>query len=353
MIHVGIIGATGYVGAELVRLLARHPKVKRLNLSSVSFEGQQMQDVYPNLAGCIDIKLVNADSIVDDSDVIFTALPHGVAEQYAAECLKKGKKLIDMSADFRFDDDEATFTKWYKESWKYPAVHAESVYGLPEMNRKKIAKARIIGNPGCYVTSATLALLPAIENGLIKFDPIIVDSKSGVTGTGRNPSIKNQFCECGESISPYAVGAHRHQPEIERNLSIAAGEHCGVVFTPHLVPMSRGIVSTVYAQLNDTICEAAGAEINSKIIQRLYSDFYANEPFVRVLPTGMVPTTKNVRYSNYCDISVHVVHDGRMLEICSALDNMLKGAAGQAVQNMNIMFGYKEDMGIDMIPPAF
>lgn len=353
MIHVGIIGATGYVGAELVRLLARHPKVKRLNLSSVSFEGQQMQDVYPNLAGCIDIKLVNADSIVDDSDVIFTALPHGVAEQYAAECLKKGKKLIDMSADFRFDDDEATFTKWYKESWKYQSAHAESVYGLPEMNRKKIAKARIIGNPGCYVTSATLALLPAIENGLIKFDPIIIDSKSGVTGTGRNPSIKNQFCECGESISPYAVGAHRHQPEIERNLSIAAGEHCGVVFTPHLVPMSRGIVSTVYAQLNDTICEAAGAEINSKIIQRLYSDFYANEPFVRVLHSGMVPATKNVRYSNYCDISVHVVHDGKMLEVCSALDNMLKGAAGQAVQNMNIMFGYKEDMGIDMIPPAF
>lgn len=353
MVHVGIIGATGYVGVELVRLLLNHPKVKRLHLSSVSFEGQQIEDVYPNLSGCLKETLVSADKIVDMSDVIFTALPHGVAEQYADECLKKGKKLIDLSADFRFDEDEATFTKWYKSSWKFPDVHAQSVYGSPEMNRKKIAKARVIGNPGCYVTSATLGLLPAIENGLIKLDPIIIDSKSGITGTGRNPTMKNQFSECGESFSPYAVGAHRHQPEIERNLSKAAGRPCGVIFTPHLLPMNRGIISTIYAQLSDAICSSADEAVNEKIIHRLYEEFYEKEPFVRVLPAGSVPTTKNVRYSNYCDISLHLVHGGRMLEICSALDNMIKGAAGQAIQNMNLMCGYKETLGIDMIPPSF
>lgn len=353
MINVGIIGATGYVGVELVRLLLRHAKVKRLYLSSVSFEGQQIEDVYPNLRECAEIKLVNADKAIEKADIIFTALPHGTAEQYADICIKKNKKLIDLSADFRFDDDEATFTKWYKESWKFPQTHAESVYGLPEMNRKKIAKARIIGNPGCYVTSATLALLPALENGLIATDPIIIDSKSGVTGTGRNPSAKNNFSECGESFSPYAVGAHRHQPEIERNLSKAAGTQCGVIFTPHLIPMSRGILSTIYAQLNDAIVSSADPEMNLKIIHRIYSDFYAAEPFVRVLPAGSVPCTKNVRFSNYCDISLHIVHGGKVLQICSALDNMVKGAAGQAVQNMNIMFGFKETMGIDMVPAAF
>lgn len=353
MVHVGIIGATGYVGVELVRLLLQHPKVKRLYLSSVSFEGQQFEDVYPNFASRIEAKLVTADKVVEKSDIIFTALPHGVAEQYADACMKKGKKLIDLSADFRFGEDEETFVKWYKEPWKFPKTHQEAVYGSPEMNRKKIAKAKIIGNPGCYVTSATLGLLPAIENGLIKLDPIIVDSKSGVTGTGRNPSMKNQFSECGEAFSPYAVGAHRHQPEIKRNLSIAAGQDVNVIFTPHLIPMNRGIISTIYAQVNDMIYSSADAEMNQKIIHRLYTEFYENEPFVRVLKPGNVPTTKNVRCSNYCDISVHVVNEGKTLLICSALDNMLKGAAGQAVQNMNIMCGFKETMGIDMIPTAF
>lgn len=353
MINVGIIGATGYVGVELVRLLAQHQKVRRLYLSSQTFEGKTIDSVYPNLLSRVSAKLVSAEKIVDKSDVVFTALPHGVAELYAAECIKKGKKLIDLSADFRFDEDEETFVAWYKSAWKYPEVHSESVYGLPEMNRKSIAKARVIGNPGCYVTSATLALLPAIENGLINLDPIIIDSKSGITGTGRNPSMKNHFAEAGEAFSPYGIGAHRHQPEIKRNLTKAAGSDVNVIFTPHLVPMNRGIESTIYATLNDTVVQSAPKDVNEKIIHRLYTDFYEKEPFVRVLNLGDVPSTKNVRYSNYCDISLHLVNGGKTLIICSVIDNMVKGAAGQAVQNMNIICGFKETLGIDQIPPAF
>lgn len=353
MIQVGVIGATGYVGVELVRLLARHPKVGGLAISSISFEGKHLDDVYPNFMGCVDAVLESAEAVVEKSDVIFTALPHGVAEQYADMCLKRGKKLIDLSADFRFGTDEQLFTKWYKTSWRFPHTHEKAVYGLPEMNRKEIAKASIVGNPGCYVTSATLGLLPALENGLIRIDPIIIDSKSGVTGTGRTASMRNNFSECGESFSPYAIDSHRHLPEIERNLSKTAGEPCQIVFTPHLVPMGRGIVSTIYAKLHDAIYKLADAKTNEKIIRRLYSDFFTNDPFVRILEEGSIPSTKNVRYSNYCDISVHVVGNGSMLQICSALDNMIKGAAGQAIENMNIMCGFKETMGIDMIPSAF
>ena len=364
MISAGVIGATGYAGVELVRLLLCHPEVGNVFVSSVSFEGQQLDAVYPNLyslCGSAPLYgkstglLETADAVVEKSDVIFTALPHGVAEQYADRCVKTGKKLIDLSADFRFDKDEAVFAKWYKKNWDYPEVHAESVYGLPEMNRRRIASARIIGNPGCYVTSATLALLPALSENMIETDTIIIDSKSGVTGAGRNPTMTNQFCECGESMSAYGVGAHRHQPEIAHNCKAISGKPCGIVFTPHLVPMSRGIISTIYAFLknppdlpDDAACKAFTAEIRNR-----YQAFYVAEPFVRVLPEGKNPVTKNVRYSNYCDMQVYTVHNGRMLQIVSVLDNMVKGAAGQAVQNMNLMFGFAETAGLDMIPPAF
>ena len=360
MISAGIIGATGYAGVELVRILLRHSGVAKLYLSSVSFEGQNITDIYPNLAGQLcnktDGVLLTADDVKQKSDIVFTALPNGLAEEYADYCVKNGKKLIDLSADFRFNLDEATFKKWYKADWKFPAVHKESVYGLPEMNRERIAKARVIGNPGCFVTSATLGLLPALKENIIKTDTIIVDSKSGVTGAGRNPTMTNQFCECGESFSPYKVGAHRHQPEIAKNCTVAAGKPVGIVFTPHLLPMSRGIISTMYAPLTDDFAKKiAGKNMEdaSAEVRVLYKDFYKNEPFVRVLAAGVNPTTRVVRYSNFCDVQVYVVNEGTMLEVVSALDNMVKGAAGQAVQNMNLMYGFDETEGINFIPPAF
>ena len=354
MIKAGIIGATGYAGVELFRILLRHPQVEKIYVSSVSFEGKRIEEVYQNLIGQIGSKcdslLLTADEVKEKSDIVFTALPHGIAEQYADYCVKNGKKLIDLSADFRYGLDEATFKEWYKKDWQFPEVHKESVYGSPEMNREAIKAARIIGNPGCYVTSATLALLPALKNGLVQTDCIIVDSKSGVTGSGRNPSMANQFCECGESFSAYKVGNHRHQSEIERNCSILAGSRVGIVFTPHLLPQNRGILSTVYAPLSEKGRELAQKE---GAFHQLYEDTYKDEPFVRVLPDGVASTTRTVRYSNYCDLQTYLVHGGTMLEVVSCLDNMIKGAAGQAVQNMNLMYGFDECTAIDFVPPAF
>lgn len=355
MIKAGIIGATGYAGVELFRILLRHPQVEKIFVSSVSFEGQQIDDVYQNLIGQLgsksDGKLLTADEVKEKSDILFTALPHGIAEQYADYCVKHGKKLIDLSADFRYGMDEATFKEWYKKDWEFPEVHKQSVYGSPELYRQDIAKASVIGNPGCYVTSATLALMPALKNGLVNTDCIIVDSKSGVTGSGRNPSMSNQFCECGESFSAYKIGAHRHQSEIVRNCSLIAKKDVNIVFTPHLIPQNRGILSTIYAPLSDEGVKLAASGVSG--IRAIYEDAYKAEPFVRVLPEGKNPTTRVVRYSNYCDLQLYVVNGGKMLEIVSCLDNMIKGASGQAVQNMNIMYGFEETSAIDFIPPAF
>ncbi|MDD7014021.1 MAG: N-acetyl-gamma-glutamyl-phosphate reductase [Treponema sp.] len=355
MIKAGIIGATGYAGVELLRILLRHPHVEEIFISSVSFEGQEIEAVYQNLLGQLGSKcsgkLLTADEVKEKSDVLFTALPHGIAEQYADYCVKHGKKLIDLSADFRYGTDEETFKTWYKKDWQFPEVHKESVYGSPEMNRSLIKDARVIGNPGCYVTSATLGLLPALKNNLVKTELIIVDSKSGITGAGRNATMKNQFCECGESFSAYAVGNHRHQSEIQRNCSIIAGKNVDVVFTPHLLPQSRGILTTIYAPLSEEGIKLAGGNVAN--IRKLYADTYKDEPFVRVLPEELSPTTKVVRYSNYCDIQVYLVDGGKMLEIVSCLDNMIKGASGQAVQNMNIMYGFEETTAIDFVPAAF
>jgi N-acetyl-gamma-glutamyl-phosphate reductase len=365
MITAGIIGATGYAGVELFRLLLAHESVKKIAVSSVSFEGQSIDDLYPSLYSLKALHngqgmaekcgglLEDAQTVVEKSDIVFTALPHGLAEQYAEICVKTGKKLIDLSADFRFDQDEAIFAQWYKKNWERPGVHAEAAYGLPELYREKIRAARIVGNPGCYVTSAILALLPALKHGMVDTNTVIVDSKSGVTGAGRNNAMTYNFCECGESISVYAVGSHRHQPEIKHHCDIAAGKDCGIVFTPHLLPMSRGIITDVYAPLSEQfMAKAAGEGILEKI-RVCYADFYRDEPFVRVLREGKMPATRNVRYSNYCDIQVFAVLGNKMLQVVSVLDNMVKGAAGQAVQNMNLLASFPETQGLEMIPPAF
>jgi N-acetyl-gamma-glutamyl-phosphate reductase len=380
-ITVGIIGAAGYAGAELVRILARHPKVDALLVSSTSYEGKSIADIYPNFLGCAGAVLQNAERVIADADVVFAALPHGVGEDFAAECFNKGKPYIDLSADFRFDDDEDTYAAWYGKNYKHAAPHSASVYGLPELNRDRIRAAAaagkvVIGNPGCYPTAASLAVHPALSRGVAAAGTIIVDAASGITGGGREPLRAFHFPECSDSMTPYKVGAHRHTPEISRNFRAmetdAAVPH-PVIFTPHLAPMNRGILSTAYIPLaGDWKCAPLPAssansassakgerppsdEITEKTarVHALYKDFYKNEPFVRVLPPDVLPSTGRVRQSNFCDISVRLDQNGSHLIAVSVIDNMVKGAAGQAVQNMNIVFGFDEGCGLDAVPALF
>jgi N-acetyl-gamma-glutamyl-phosphate reductase len=352
MLRIGILGASGYAGAELVRILLSHPEQKELHLSSVSFEGKTLDEVfpsfYPNPRGSAAgkaMRLENADAVIEASDIVFSCLPHGFAEKIAARCLEKGARFIDISADFRFGEDETTYTAWYGKNYAFPALHQVAVYGLPELNRDAIAGAKIIGNPGCYPTSAELGLYPALLYKIACPAGIIIDSASGVTGAGREPSQSTHFPDCADSISPYKIGAHRHQPEIDRYLSIMAGEPISSVFTPHLAPMNRGIVSTIYFTLTKPISAAA--------LRELYAEFYAREPFVRVLPAGATATNRGVKFSNFCDISLHLSSNGKTGIVVSTIDNMVKGAAGQAVQNMNLALGLDETSGLTMVPPAF
>ena len=354
----GVIGATGYAGAELVRLLSGHSHVDELILSSVSFEGGRIEEVYPNFTGLISAPLVKAEAVVSEADVVFSALPHGVGEQFAKICVDKGTPFVDLSADFRFGEDEAAFKKWYGKDYVYPELRKYSIYGLPELNRKKIRdwKPVIIGNPGCYPTGASLGCFPALAKGLAA-GTIIVDAASGISGGGREPSRQFHYPECADSVAPYKIGSHRHTPEIARNFaamaSVEGRNSPPVVFTPHLVPMNRGILSTIYIPL---AAEYAGAEYNEEQISKfrsLYADFYKDEPFVRVLPQGVIAAANRVRGSNYCDISVHTDHSGSVLIVVSAIDNMVKGAAGQAIQNMNLIFGFEEKTALESIPALF
>jgi N-acetyl-gamma-glutamyl-phosphate reductase len=372
-VKAGVIGATGYAGAELVRLLSGHPKVDSLILSSVSFEGKQIEDVYPNFFDRITLPLVDAERVLAAADVVFAALPHGVGEQYAKTCVEKGIPFIDLSADFRFDDDEATYHAWYGKTHKYPELFTHSVYGLPELNRGRIKELAasgkiVIGNPGCYPTGASLGVYPALAKGLAAASAtVIVDAASGASGGGREPQRSFHYAECADSVAAYKVGAHRHTPEIAHNVAAMAARHNfpapHLIFTPHLAPMNRGILSTIYIPLAEgwrgggTSAEVRppSGEIDEKAatIRSAYADFYKDEPFVRVLPQGVTAATNRVRQSNYCDISVHLDHCGSTLIICSAIDNMVKGAAGQAVQNMNVICGFDETSGLEMIPALF
>ena len=374
----GLIGATGYAGAELVRLLSEHPNVSKMRLSSVSFEGRRIEDIYPNLLGRVSSPLFNAEEVIAGSDVVFAALPHAVGEPYAHACMERGIHYIDLSSDFRFDDDEATFNAWYNKGYAYPELHKKSVYGLVELNRKRIKELAaagpvIIGNPGCYPTSASLGAFPALAKGLASQEcgaTIIVNSVTGITGGGREPARAYHYPECADSVAPYKVGSHRHTPEIARNFSamaaLAGNTAPALIFTPHLAPVNRGILSTIYipltaewrvspAEAGQNKIRPISKEIEAKAaeIHKLYADFYKDEPFVRVLPLGLTAATNGVRQSNYCDISVHMDRSGGTLIIISAIDNMLKGASGQAVQNMNIIFGFDEKSGLKAIPALF
>ncbi|TYO94439.1 N-acetyl-gamma-glutamyl-phosphate reductase [Desulfallas thermosapovorans] len=339
-IKVGIIGATGYAGAELVRLLSAHPEAELVALTTQSYGGKSFCEVYPHLYKYVDQKCCELDipDLVGKADVIFAALPHGHAIPVAREVLKQGKKFIDLGADFRFDRREV-YEQWYKVEHTAPDLLEQKVYGLPEVYREKIKSASLVGNPGCYPTSVILGLAPLLKHGLVDTGTVVADSKSGVSGAGRGLSLGNHFCEVNENFRAYNVGMHRHTPEIEQELGKLAGEEMVISFTPHLTPMNRGILSTVYAKLKQ--------EMTLGQVRSIYEEYYRSEFFVRLLPPGILPQTKAVAGSNHCDV-VPVVdpRTGRVVVI-SAIDNLIKGAAGQAVQNMNLMFGLPEITGLN------
>lgn len=349
MIHVGILGATGYAGLELARLLLQHPKLGKLSASSVSFEGKSLEEVYPSMVNHQYTtslpELEKAEDVIAKADIVFSCLPHGHAEEAGYQCVTAKKPFIDISADFRFGTHEELFKKWYGAGYRYPELHAQAVYGLPELHRKAIQSAALIANPGCYPTSAELGLMPALQANVVELSAIVITSMSGVTGAGREPTQSSHYPEAADAASPYKVGSHRHQPEIDLLLSEMAGASVRSVFTPILAPMNRGIVST--------ICFRLARPMSAAELRAIYATRYAEEPFVRVLPLGGTASNRFIKFSNYCDISVHLSADGEQAIIISTIDNMVKGAAGQAIQNMNILLGFDETEGLRYIPPAF
>jgi len=343
-IKVGILGATGYAGAELVRLLAGHPAAELAAVGSVSFEGKKLSDVYPAYRGLCDLICLPQDEVLAKSDAVFAALPHGLSQEIAEKCDRAGKLFIDLGADFRLTE-ESDYREWYGGEYRFPELHDRAVYGLPELFREEIRGRRIIANPGCYTTAVPLALVPALRNGLILPEGIIADCKSGVTGAGRGLAQNLHYAECNESFTAYKVAAHRHTPEIEQTLSRISGKKITITFVPHLLPVNRGILATCYAHLTPgTTMEA---------VRAAYEAAYSGERFVRLLPEGKVANIRNVWYSNYCDVSLHLDLRAGLLIAVSAIDNMVKGAAGQAIQNMNLAMGIEEAAGLNLVPPAF
>ena len=339
MIKVAVLGATGYAGIELVRILSAHPEVKLDVLGSHSFDGQPISDVYQNFGHVLDMDCEELDlDKVAQCDVAFTALPHGASKDVIPSLIEKGIKVIDLSGDFRYDDIKV-YEKWYGGEHSSPELLKESVYGLCELYRDKVKDARLVGNPGCYTTCSILGAYPVLASGLGESKNIIVDAKSGVTGAGRGLALGVHFCECTENTKAYKVATHRHTSEIEQELSKAAGEEIMISFTPHLIPQKRGILSTIYVNLKKPC--------TTEELVNTYKEFYKNEYFVRVKDAGKLPETKHVAGSNFVDIGVVVDERLNRAVIVSAIDNLYKGAAGQAVQNMNIMFGLDEKTGIN------
>ncbi len=339
MIQAAIVGGTGYTGVELLRLLAAHPNVILRAITSRAEAGKPVAELFPNLRGHVDLVFSDPDAAdLEACDVVFFATPNGVAMQHAPKLVAAGVKVIDLAADFRLQDP-AEWEQWYGMPHACPDLLAEAVYGLPEVNRDAIRKARVIANPGCYPTAVQLAFLPLLEKGLVRPQGLVADCKSGVSGAGRKASVHTLLGEASENFQAYAVAGHRHLPEIRQGLRRATGQPVALTFVPHLTPMIRGIHATCYATVDGDPGD----------LQNLYAQRYHGEPFVDVLPAGSHPQTRSVRGANTCRLAVHRPQGGDTVVVLSVIDNLVKGAAGQAVQNMNILFGFDEHAGIDGI----
>ncbi|RKJ39877.1 N-acetyl-gamma-glutamyl-phosphate reductase [Acutalibacter sp. 1XD8-33] len=343
-VKAGVVGATGYAGAELCRLLLGHPQAELSAISSVGFQGQPLSAVYPAYYNICDMICESQEDVVEKSDVIFAALPHGLSQELAAQCMAAGKAFIDLGADFRLESEEV-YQEWYGGAFTDPALHKQAVYGLPELFREEIRGKKLIANPGCYTTAVPLALVPALEAGLIETEGIVADCKSGVTGAGRKPTQGSHYPELNEGFTAYKVACHRHTPEMEQTLSRIAGKEMRLTFVPHLLPINRGILATCYVRMKP------GATLEK--LRAAYESRYAGEYFIRLLPQGQAANVKNVRGTNFCDLSLFVDARTGTFAAISAIDNMVKGAAGQAVQNMNLAFGLEETAGLKLVPMAF
>lgn len=339
MLRVAIVGGSGYTGSELIRLLTTHPEQVELTcVTSRTYEGQRVDRVNPNVRGLVDLTFENPDieKVADNADIVFLALPHKFAMEYAPGFLDLGKKVIDFSADYRFNDAEI-YEEHYQEHTS-PHLLAESAYGLPELHRSEIGEASLVAVPGCYPTGAILALTPALKSGAVELEGIIIDSKTGISGAGKSASAVTHFPNRQENFTAYKIGEHRHSPEIKQELDGAVGKNVEICFVPHLAPMTRGILTTAYIKMKKSI--------STSELLAAYSDFYKDETFVRVLDEGEIAQTQSVRGSNYCDVCVKVVEKSNLVVAISAIDNLTKGSAGAALQNMNILAGFDETAGL-------
>jgi len=343
-VKVAVFGASGYAGVELLRLLARHPGVELTGLTSREYQGRPVAEIFPALARIIDLSFVPPDAaiIAETAEVVFLAVPHKTAMELVPPLLAGGLRVVDLSADFRFRRQEV-YEAWYQPH-SAPELLAEAVYGLPELYREDLRTARLVGNPGCYPTCVILGLAPLVKEGLVETDSLIADCKSGVSGAGRGASLGTSYCEATDSLRAYKVAEHRHAPEMEQELSLLAGRRAQVTFTPHLVPMSRGILGTLYGRLVKPLSD--------QYLFEVYQAFYRDHPFVRVQPPGTWPSTQQVRGSNYCDLGFKVDQDRGRVIVLSAIDNLTKGASGLALHNFNLMLGFPETLGLDLVPLA-
>jgi len=343
-VKVAVFGASGYTGLELLRLLSRHPGVELTGATSREYQGRPVAEVFPALARIVDLSFVPPDpvALAATAEVVFLAVPHKTAMALVPPLLEAGLRVVDLSADFRFRRQEV-YEAWYQPH-SAPEFLAEAVYGLPELYRDDLRTARLVGNPGCYPTCVILGLAPLVKEGLVQMDSLIADCKSGVSGAGRGASLTTSYCEVTDSFKAYKVAEHRHTPEMEQELSLLAGKAAKITFTPHLVPMSRGILGTLYGQLVKPVTDQGLFEI--------YQAFYQDHPFVRVQPPGTWPSTQQVRGSNYCDLGFKVDRERGRVIVVSAIDNLTKGASGLAVHNFNLIMGFPETLGLDLVPLA-